>query len=56
MESGDMTVNEKTFDTKIGYYGSEVVAVYAQPETNRRKRRRKRSEGKTVVEVDISVR
>ena len=56
MESGSMNINEKTFDTKIGYYGSEVVAVYAQPESKRRKKRRKRSEGKTVVEVDISVR
>ena len=39
MERADLTVNGKTFDASAGYYGSEIVAVYAfTPATTKRRK------------------
>ena len=39
MERADLTVNGKTFDASVGYYGSEIVAVYAfTPATTKRRK------------------
>lgn len=49
MAAGSIDVGEKIFDTSIGYYGSEVVAVY-KSHTGRRKRQT----SDLVVEMEIS--
>ena len=39
MERAELTVNAKTFDASVCYYGSEIVAVYAfTPATTKRRK------------------
>ena len=44
MEGAALTINDKTFDNKVGYYGSEVVTVYEEVASGGG-RRKKRSTG-----------
>ena len=49
MSEGSFDIGGRMFDTSIGYYGSEVVAVYKS-----HSQRRKRQTSDLVVEVEIS--